>query len=92
MTSPAFFRIVFALYCVEAGLFFTTAPWLPAWDRFAGSLPWAQMQRLAMSGWGRGALLSFGLLHFVWVIHDLELYLRSRGTDARASSEAAGGL
>ena len=69
-----------------------TAPWLPAWERFAWSLPWTVLRHGALSGWGRGALMSFGLVHLIWVLHDFELYLRSRGTTTGANPQTARNL
>jgi hypothetical protein len=92
MSSPALFRFVFAIYCLEAGFFLVTAPWLAAWERFAWSLPWSALRQGALSGWGRGALVSFGLVHLVWAFHDIDLYLRRRNAPAVAPPPPAGRL
>jgi len=91
MSGPSFFRLVFALYCVEAGVFFLTAPWLPAWERLVFSLPWSVLRDAAMSGWTRGVVTGFGLIHLVWALHDIDLYFRRRRPDGLATSATAGG-
>jgi hypothetical protein len=97
MSSPALFRLVFVLYCVEAGIFFVTAPWLPSWERLAFSLPWSAARDALLTGWLRGAVTGFGCLHWVWAVHDVDLYFRQRAAttvDSRAqatTSETAGG-
>ena len=85
MSSPALFRLVFVLYCIEAGIFFVTAPWLPSWERLAFSLPWGAAREALLSGWLRGALSGFGCLHWIWAIHDVDLYFRQR-TAARVGN------
>lgn len=85
MSSPAFFRLIFALYCVEAGLFFLSAPWLPAWERLVFELPWRELRHAAASGWVRGAIAGFGLVHLLWATHDIELLLRRRGAASVAA-------
>jgi len=97
MSSPALFRLVFVLYCVEAGIFFVTAPWLPSWERLAFNLPWSAARDLLLSAWVRGALCGFGCLHWIWAIRDVDLYLRQRAAAKVGSrvptttSETAGG-
>jgi hypothetical protein len=97
MSSPALFRLVFVLYCVEAGIFFVTAPWLPSWERLAFSLPWSAARDAMLSGWFRSALTGFGCLHWIWAIHDVDLYFRNRaaariaGSIQPSTSETAGG-
>ena len=100
MSSPALFRLVFVLYCVEAGIFFVTAPWLPSWERLAFGLPWSAARDLLLSGWVRGALSGFGCLHWIWAIHDIDLYFRQRAAarvgprvpnSTSPTSETAGG-
>ena len=91
MTSPSFFRLVFVLYCAEAGIFLLTAPWFPAWDRLAFAIPWGALRDLLLSSWTRGAVASFGALHLLWVLHDVDLFLRRRGSVPYAASETARG-
>ena len=33
MRPSSLFRILFVLYCIEAGTFLVLAPWSPVWDR-----------------------------------------------------------
>lgn len=63
-------RIVFVLYCTTAGLLLLYAPWSPAWDTMLAALPGGL--RLLDQPWLRGALSGFGLVHLVWVLHEIE--------------------
>lgn len=91
MTSPGLFRLAFVLYCAEAGFFFLAAPWLPVWESLAFSLPWGDARDFALNGWSRGAVAAFGLFHLAWMLHDIDLYLRRRGSGAIAPPSTAGG-
>lgn len=67
------FRIVFVLYCTTAGLLFLYAPWSPAWDTMLAALPGGL--HLLDAPWLRGAISGFGLVHLVWVLHEVETVL-----------------
>lgn len=67
-------------YCVTAGLIFLLAPWTPGWDHLLLHLP-SPAQRALGHSLCRGALSGFGLVHFVWGVHDVTELVR---TDLRA--------
>ncbi|MEO8277008.1 MAG: hypothetical protein ABI639_12390 [Thermoanaerobaculia bacterium] len=90
MRSDSFFRGVFLLYCVEAGLFLLIAPWLPAWNRAAAFLPFGSAQDLLLNTWVRSAISSFGLMHLVWGLHDVDLFFRRHATPRLENPETAG--
>jgi len=69
------FRIVFVLYCTVTGLLLLYAPWSPAWDTMLSALPGGlHLLTLPLL---RGALTGFGLVHLVWVLHELDAMLFS---------------
>lgn len=78
MTAAALSRILFILYCIEAGAFLLIVPWTPAWDRTLLHLPFDSLRLAALHPLGRGLVCAFGLLHLVWGAHDLELWLSRR--------------
>lgn len=73
------FRIVFVLYCTTTGLLLLYAPWSPAWDTMLSALP-GGLHLLSMPLL-RGALSGFGLVHLVWVLHELEEALLTKRDD-----------
>ncbi|MGE0640490.1 MAG: hypothetical protein AB7G12_12910 [Thermoanaerobaculia bacterium] len=93
MASSSMFRLVFVLYCAEAGIFLLVTPWISAWNRLADLLPWTDLRWLLLSPLTRAAVCAFGLLHLVWIVHDVDLFLRRRepAPFAGSPSETAGG-
>jgi hypothetical protein len=69
---------LFIVYCLEAGLLFALAPWSAGWDRAALQLPWHGVRSAALHPFLRGAVTSFGVLHFVWGAHDIDSWWRRR--------------
>ena len=81
MRARTLTRVLFILYCIEAGVLLVIAPWSPAWDTSIFRLSGARVQDVLLSPVTRGAISGFGLVHLVWAAHDLELWL-SRGRAA----------
>jgi len=77
MRPRRLFRILFILYCVEAGVFLAFVPWSPLWERHLLEMPWIGVRALGLHPLWRSALTGFGLVHLVWAVHDLELLLGS---------------
>ncbi len=75
MRSDTVFRILFILYCAEAGVFLLIAPWGPAWDRTLSHLPLGPLAALFLHPVFRGAVSGFGLVHLVWGANDLQSLL-----------------
>lgn len=74
-----FWRALFILYCVEAGLLLTILPWREGWDSLLVELPIPLLRDLLVLPLVRGAVSGFGLVHLVWGAHDLEdLFIRRR--------------
>ena len=81
MRLESFFRVLFVVYCLEAGLFLVVLPWTPTWDRLAmlsgfGGIGGSGAHGVWGAAWLRGAITGFGLSHLVWAVHDLDLFLR----------------
>jgi len=76
MRAESIFRGIFLIYCLEAGLFLLMSPWLEAWNHAALLLPFGPVRELLLSSWSRSLISAFGLLHLVWGLHDLDLFLR----------------
>ena len=76
MRAESIFRGIFLIYCLEAGLFLLMSPWLEAWNHAALLLPFGPLRELLLSPWSRSLISAFGLLHLVWGLHDLDLFLR----------------
>lgn len=71
MRTDSLFRLLFVVYCLEAGAFLVAAPWSAAWDRSCVHLPFATLRQGLLTTWARGALSGFGLVHWVWSAHDV---------------------
>ena len=70
--------LFFALYCIEAGLFFTIAPWTRLWTMN----PWLH-QNLTIGLWVdnpfvRGFVSGFGLIHILLGMKEIIRLSRAR--------------
>jgi len=75
------YRILFILYCVEAGTFLVLAPWSPIWDRTLVLIPFEAVRTVAFHALVRAAVSGFGLIHLLWGAHDLdELIFRRKAS------------
>ncbi|HEV2854107.1 MAG TPA: hypothetical protein VHC97_15030 [Thermoanaerobaculia bacterium] len=84
MRASFLYRILFILYCVEAGTFLVLAPWSPIWDRTLIPVSFDLLRTFSLHPVVRAAVTGFGLIHLVWGAHDLdELIFRRkvRATD-----------
>jgi hypothetical protein len=84
MRSSSLFRILFILYCIEAGTFLVLAPWSPVWDRMLVQIPSELVRGFGLYALVRAAVTGFGLIHLVWGAHDLDDLIfrrRVRATD-----------
>ncbi|MEM6701062.1 MAG: hypothetical protein AAF690_00060 [Acidobacteriota bacterium] len=71
-------RVLFIVYCLEAGLFLVLAPWRPVWTSLIGTLPFVELRVFLAEPLARGALTGFGLVHIVWGMHDTNEILVQR--------------
>lgn len=74
MSAPLFF----ALYCVEAGLFFTIVPWTMIWTLNPLLHSSVAVGVIADNPFVRGFVSGIGLLHLLVGIRDLLRILRAR--------------
>jgi len=77
------FRILFVIYCLEAGLFLAVAPWTDSWQQLTMLLPLGALRTLVTTPWLRGLVSGFGMVHLVWAVHDVDLILRRPSPHAR---------
>jgi hypothetical protein len=83
MRSSVFFRLLFVLYCLEAGVFLVLAPWSLVWDRVVIQAPFTLLRNLFLHPFFRGGISGFGLIHILWGLHDLdEILFRRRAGGA----------
>lgn len=74
--------LFFALYCLEAGLFFIVVPWTRVW---AFSPLWhgnAALAALAMNPFLRGFVSGFGVVHLIVGIKDIIAIARERRSES----------
>ncbi|HEV2718585.1 MAG TPA: hypothetical protein VG323_01100 [Thermoanaerobaculia bacterium] len=74
--------LFFALYCIEAGLFFIVVPWTHLWTMnplLQGNLSLAV---LAVNPFVRGFVSGFGAIHIIVGISDLLRISQARRTAA----------
>jgi len=74
MSVPLFF----ALYCVEAGLFFTIVPWTTIWTLNPLLHSSVAVGSVADNPFVRGFVTGVGLLHLMIGIRDLLRIVRAR--------------
>jgi len=72
MRATFLFRLLFILYCVEAGTFLLLAPWSPVWDHTLVQIPMEMLRSAALHPVLRAAVSGFGIVHLVWGAHDLD--------------------
>jgi hypothetical protein len=66
------FRLLFILYCVEAGTFLLLAPWSPVWDSLLIQISLEGVRTAFLHPVMRAAMSGFGIIHLVWGAHDLD--------------------
>ena len=71
-------RILFVLYCIEAGAILLLLPWGGGWERLILHVSSPELQRILLMPAVRGLLTGFGVVHLVWAAHDLDLMALAR--------------
>jgi hypothetical protein len=74
MSLPLFF----ALYCLEAGLFFTVVPWTSIWTGNAILHSSTSLGLFADNNFVRGFVSGIGMLHLILGVRELARVLRAR--------------
>lgn len=85
-------RILFIVYCVEAGAVFFLVPWGPAWDRLVVQIGSESLRTIVLHPAFRSLITAFGVLHLVWAVNDLDLLLmhwKARREQANPSGTAS---
>ena len=68
--------IVYLLYCVEAGVFLLLVPWSILWSNsYFAQMP--ALRTVLLSGYLRGGISAFGLLHLVVAVIDFLAFCRA---------------
>jgi hypothetical protein len=78
MALPLFY----ALYCLEAGLFFTVVPWTRVWTLNPLLHSTMEIGLWADNPFVRGLITGFGLVHLIVGIRELVRLARARRGDA----------
>lgn len=79
MRMDAIFRILFVIYCIEAGLLLLLAPWNAGlWDRQWIQIADPFLRSLLLHPIVRGTVSGFGVVHLIWGVHDLHTWLFTR--------------
>lgn len=71
-------RILFVLYCIEAGAILLLLPWGGGWERLILHVPDSGLQNHLLKPVVRGLVSAFGVVHLVWAAHDLDLMALSK--------------
>jgi hypothetical protein len=67
---------VFFFYCVTVGSVLLVTPWTTGWNVLLSHLP-PPLPGVVGHPLVRGCLSGFGLVHFVWGLHDLTTLVRA---------------
>lgn len=78
-------RILFIVYCVEAGAVFFFIPWGAAWDRTVVQMPSAELRSILLHPTFRSLITGFGIMHLIWAVNDIGLLLGRSKTRKRAT-------
>ena len=65
-------RILFIIYCVEAGAVFFLVPWGAGWDRTVVQFAPAGLRLALLHPLFRSLVSGFGVLHLTWAVNDLD--------------------
>lgn len=76
MSLPLFF----ALYCLEAGLFFTVVPWTRIWTMNPLLHSTLAMGMFVDNPFVRGFVSGFGVVHLLIGVKDIVQLTRNRGS------------
>lgn len=71
-------RVLFIVYCIEAGAVLLVMPWGHGWERMMLQLPLDALRQLALHPLGRSLVSAFGVVHLVWGLHDATQLLTQR--------------
>jgi len=75
--------LFFALYCLEAGLFFTVVPWTRIWTMNSLLYDSAAVALVADNPFVRGFVSGIGVLHLIFGVRELLRLARTRRSSVR---------
>ena len=75
--------VFFALYCLEAGLFFTVVPWTRIWTMNSLLHESAAIAVWADNPFVRGFVSGIGVLHLIFGVRELVRLARARRSGMR---------
>ena len=75
--------LFFALYCLEAGLFFTVVPWTRIWTMNSLLHDSTAIALFADNPFVRGFVSGIGLLHLLFGVREIFRLARTRRSAAR---------
>lgn len=78
MTPPMSLPLFFALYCLEAGVFFTVVPWTRLWTMNPILHNSLAISMVADNPFVRGMVSGFGVAHLLIGVRDIVLISRAR--------------
>jgi hypothetical protein len=81
-------RVLFILYCFEAGVFFVIVPWTRFWAQNPLLHSFEPIRQLTENFFVRGLVSGFGLVHFIVGIGEIGVLLALR--QARPGSPDSG--
>lgn len=70
--------LFFAIYCLEAGMFFIIVPWTKSWALNPLLHATPALTALADNPFMRGLISGFGLVHLIIGLHDIAMLIRER--------------
>jgi len=71
-------RVLFVLYCFEAGVFFVMVPWTKFWAQNPLLQSFEMIRPIVENFFFRGLVSGFGLVHFIVGIGEIGALLRGR--------------
>jgi len=77
-------RVLFILYCFEAGVFFVIVPWTKFWAQNPLLQSLEVIRPLAENYFFRGLVSGFGLVHFIVGIVEIGVLLTMRSAPQEA--------
>ena len=78
MQLDRFSRVLFIIYCVEAGAVFLLLPWGASWERTIVQIPSELLRVSLLHPFARSLVSAFGVLHLIWAMHDLQAIVSRR--------------
>ena len=75
---PVSVPLFFALYCLEAGIFFTIVPWTRVWTLNPGLHHHAAIAWWADNPFVRGFITGLGVIHLIVGVRDIARIARAR--------------